>query len=93
VRRSRVRLAFLGFAGAVAFAATGCGEEDLGGAPDVRGLSLPSAEKELKQAGYSPDVQTDAAFGVIVESNFTVCSQEAPKGQLVPIDVSNDNCE
>ena len=29
-------------------------------------------------------------FGVIVEENYTVCSQEAPKGKLVPLDVSKE---
>ncbi len=68
----------------------GCGEADLGDAPDVRGLSLPSAESQLKKAGYNADVSSDGAFGVIVEENWVVCEQDTPVGKLVPIDVSRD---
>lgn len=83
-------IAAFGAIAALTFGA--CGEEDLGAAPDVRGLSLPSAEKQLDQAGYSADVQTDATFGVIIESNFTVCDQSSPQGKLVPIEVDNAGC-
>lgn len=67
-----------------------CGEEELGAAPDVRGLSLPSAEKQLQDAGYEPDVQSDAVFGVIVESNWVVCDQHEPEGKLVPVEVDRE---
>ncbi len=68
-----------------------CGSsEDLGGAPDVRGLTLPAAEEKLEQAGYSASVKNDALFGVIVPSHFTVCSEHSPKGKLVPLDVSKE---
>lgn len=71
----------------------GGGTESVSGsAPDVEGLSLPTAKKQLKGAGYSADVQTDAAFGVIVPSNFTVCSQEDAQGNVVPIEVDNHGC-
>lgn len=67
-----------------------CGEEDLAGAPDVRGLPLPEAKTQLEEAGYSAAVTDDATFGVIIESHFVVCDEHSPKGRLVPIDVSKD---
>jgi hypothetical protein len=69
----------------------GCGGDDLGDAPDVRGLSLPAAERTLKQQNYSADVTSDGLFGVIVEENWTVCEQKEPQGRLVPLEVSK-NC-
>jgi hypothetical protein len=68
----------------------GCGSADLGNAPDVRGLSLPSAKQRLESAGYRADVQSDAMFGVIVESNWTVCDEDSPQGKLVPIKVDRE---
>lgn len=67
-----------------------CGDEDLGGAPDVKGLTLDVAKQELKRDGWRTSVKDDAVFGVIVESHFTVCKQRSPKGKLVPLDVSKD---
>jgi hypothetical protein len=68
----------------------GCGGEDLGDAPDVRGISLPDAKRQLKREGYSASVTSDGLFGVIVEENWTVCEQKSPKARLVPIEVSKD---
>lgn len=67
---------------------SGCGEADLGGAPDVRGLPLDDAKIQLKKSGYTASESSDALFGVIVEENFTVCKQGTPKGRLVPLEVS-----
>lgn len=75
---------------ALALGLSACGSEDLGAAPDVRGLALPEAEALLKKAGFETTVTDDALFGVIVESHFTVCEQHSPEGQLVPIEVSKD---
>ena len=72
----------------MALAAAGCGGSDLGGAPNVQGLNLPDANKQLESAGYSSSVTTDAMFGVLVKSNYTVCEQKSPTGQLVPLEVS-----
>ena len=88
--RGFIRTAIVPFAVATALAASGCGGDDLGSAPDVRGLSLPSAEQRLKQAGFNADVSSDGTFGVIVESNWVVCDQSTPVGKLVPLDVSRD---
>lgn len=75
------------FAAVAVLAVAGCGE-DLGGAPDVSGLPLPEAKQELERAGFRSAVTSDAAFGVVVEENFTVCDQESPKSKLVPLEVS-----
>lgn len=83
----RKTIAALTVAGVLALAACGGGTGD---APDVRGLSLPAAEKQLKNAGYNTDVSSDGVFGVVVEENWIVCDQSEPKGQLVPLDVSRD---
>lgn len=73
----------------VATAVTACGgSEDLAGAPNVKGLALPEAKTQLKQAGYAPSVKSDALFGVVVEEHFTVCKEHSPNGKLVPLEVS-----
>lgn len=68
-------------------ALAGCGG-GLNGAPDVKGLSLPDAKQQLRQAGYRASVTSDATFGVIIEQNFTVCGESSPDGKLVPLKVS-----
>jgi hypothetical protein len=69
----------------------GCGgSANLEGAPDVRGLSLPSAEAVLHKKGYSADVKTGAFFGVIVKDHYTVCSESTPDNKLVPITAEKD---
>jgi hypothetical protein len=65
-----------------------CGGTDLGGAPSVKGLALPDANKQLQAAGFNSSVTDDSLFGVIVESHFTVCNQGTPNGKLVPLKVS-----
>jgi hypothetical protein len=70
----------------VAVALAACGQADLHGAPNVKGLSLPDAEQQLSGAGYEASVKTDAMFGVIVPSHYSVCSEDSPNGKLVPID-------
>lgn len=76
---------------AACIALIGCGE-DLGGAPDVKGLNLPDAKVRLKQAGFSTTVTSDGLFGVIIEENFTVCEQDTPNGKLVPLEVAKHGC-
>jgi beta-lactam-binding protein with PASTA domain len=58
------------------------------GVPDVRGLSLPDAKKQLESAGFSASVKSDGLLGVVVEEHWTVCDQDGPKGNLVPVNVS-----
>ncbi len=69
---------------------SGCGSASLNGAPNVRGLSLPSAEEQLNIHGYKASVTTGALFGVIVKSHYTVCSENTPNGKLVPIKVEKE---
>ena len=61
--------------------------------PDVRGLVLPDAEAALKKAkvGYTEHAK-DAAFGIIVKSNFTVCSEAYVSAHLVRLEVAKDGC-
>jgi uncharacterized lipoprotein YajG len=58
--------------------------------PDVRGLGLPDAKRRLKSSGYRASVHSDALFGVVIEENFTVCSQGDKNGHLVPLEVSKE---
>jgi hypothetical protein len=59
---------------------------DLHGAPNVKGLTLPVAEQQLKAHGFSADVHTNALFGVIVSQHYYVCSENSPQGHLVVVD-------
>jgi hypothetical protein len=74
----------------VVVALSACGSANLDGAPNVKGLSLPSAEEELQAAGYKASVTTGALFGVIVRSKYTVCSESTPDGKLVPLKVEKE---
>ena len=59
--------------------------------PEVRGVNLVDAEKVLKTAGYSATVHAkDAAMGILVRENFTVCESGTPIGKLVPITVAHE---
>jgi beta-lactam-binding protein with PASTA domain len=73
---------------ATAVGASACGQEDLGGAPNVKGLTLDVAQIQLKDAGFGVSAKDDSLFGVIIASHFTVCAQHTPTGKLVPLDVS-----
>jgi beta-lactam-binding protein with PASTA domain len=75
---------------ATGFAVSGC-SEDLGGAPNVKGLTLDVAQQQLEQAGFGISAKDDSIFGVIIPAHFTVCAQHTPTGKLVPLDVSK-NC-
>jgi hypothetical protein len=78
---------------ALTLAFAGCGGADFAGAPDVRGMNLVDADKMLQDAGYtSTIVQTEAMFGVIVESNFAVCDQDSTRGHIVPLRVAKHGC-
>jgi hypothetical protein len=75
---------------ALFFVLVGCGSTNLDGAPNVNGLSLPSAEEQLEAHGYKASVTTEALFGVIIKSHYTVCSEGTPDGKLVPIKVEKE---
>ena len=85
------KLAGLAAAIAAATSLLACGGADLHGAPNVKGLALPDAEQQLRQAGYTASVKTDALFGVIIPGHFSVCGEGSPNGKLVPITV-NKQC-
>jgi hypothetical protein len=89
VRRLVLALIVLGLLAVGAIAGCG-GSADLKGAPDVRGLSLPSAETVLHKKGYAADVSTGALFGVIVKDHYTVCSESTPDNKLVPVKVEKE---
>lgn len=72
----------------LALGVAGCGSEDLGGAPNVSGLTLDVATEQLKTAGWGVAAKDDALLGVLIPSHFTVCEQHSPNGKLVPLDVS-----
>lgn len=62
-------------------------------APDVVGLSLPEAKKQLSAAGYRTDASnTDTTFGIIVEENYTVCEQDDPRGNVVHVLAQKYGC-
>jgi hypothetical protein len=82
------KLATVGVVIAATSSLVACGGTDLRGAPNVKGLALPDAEQQLKQAGYAPSVKTDALFGVIIPEHFSVCDEGSPNGKLVPLTVS-----
>ena len=87
----KIKMLLVATVASLSFAA--CGEPDFAGAPDVRGLNLADARKTLEDAGYTPTVaETDAMFGVIVESNFAVCDQHDTTGHAVPVVVAKRGC-
>lgn len=70
-----------------------CGGGSAGGAddagavmPDVIGRQLDIALSDITDAGFDDDVDVDGGgtFGVVVESNWTVCAQSPAPGQ--PLD-------
>jgi hypothetical protein len=50
--------------------------------PDVVGKKLDAAKKAVENAGFDDDVEVEGGgvFGIVVESNWTVCSQEPAGG-------------
>ncbi len=61
--------------------------------PNVVGLPLPAAKQLLEEAGYrAAATNTDTAFGIVVESNYTICTQGEPRGNLVPVLAQKYGC-
>ncbi len=61
--------------------------------PSVLGLPLPAAKRLLKEAGYQAVAKnTDTAFGIVVESNYTICNQGKPRGNLVVVLAQKYGC-
>lgn len=61
--------------------------------PNVVGLPLPAARRALKEAGYrvAPE-NTDTTFGIVVEDNYTVCTQDPPRGETVVVLAQKYGC-
>ena len=62
-----------------------------GAAPQVVGDRLDIAKQTLSSAGYRARVSGGGVFGVVVEENWVVCSQQPPDGDRVDINVAR-NC-
>jgi hypothetical protein len=61
--------------------------------PNVVGLPLPAAEQVLSQAGYkAAATNTDTAFGIVVKSNYTICTEGPPRGNFVPVLAQKYGC-
>jgi uncharacterized protein YceK len=61
--------------------------------PNVVGLPLPAAEQLLREEGFKPAVRnTDTTFGILVPSHYTICEQDAPRGDLVPVLAQKYGC-
>jgi septal ring factor EnvC (AmiA/AmiB activator) len=61
--------------------------------PNVIGLPLPAARQVMKQAGYKvAPKNTDTAFGIVVEANYTICSQGKPRAGIVPVLAQKYGC-
>lgn len=72
----------------VLFGITGCGSDEKAATivmPDVTGKKLDVALSGIKSAGVEDDVDVDGGgtFGVVDESNWTVCTQTPAAGQPV----------
>lgn len=61
--------------------------------PNVEGLPLPAAKQELERAGYRTAAKnTDTTFGIIDPSNYTICEQGKPRGDLVVVLAQKYGC-
>ncbi|HET8814186.1 MAG TPA: PASTA domain-containing protein [Solirubrobacterales bacterium] len=61
--------------------------------PNVVGLPLDVAEELLEEADYRVAAKnTDTAFGIVVPSNYTVCTQSAARGDVVPVLAQKYGC-
>ncbi len=61
--------------------------------PNVVGLTLTSAESKLKSAGYRVDAEnTDTMFGIVNTDNYTVCTQDPPRGKMVHVLAQKYGC-
>lgn len=67
--------------------------EPSGDPPNVLGLPLPAARRQLKQSGYKTAAKnTDTTFGIIDPSNYTICNQGKPRGDLVVVLAQKYGC-
>ena len=74
-----VRLTVVALAAAVMVISAGCGGASAP-VPDVTGQRLDVAKADMEDAGYDTEEIGGGAFGVVVESNWTVCETDPPAG-------------
>lgn len=68
-------------------------EEGTAEVPDVVGMRLPEAESVLRAAGYRTQAEnTDTAFGIVVRSHYTICTQSEPHGSVVTVLAQKYGC-
>lgn len=61
--------------------------------PDTVGLTLTLAEELLEEAGYRVDAEnTDTALGIIDTDNYTICTQDPPRGTVVHVLAQKYGC-
>lgn len=79
IRRSGIALV----SAAALVSIAGCSGGDPITMPDVVGTKLDAAKSDVQKAGFEDDVEVDGGgmFGIVVESNWTVCSQEPASGE------------
>lgn len=72
-------------AAVVALIVAGCSGADPIAMPDVVGKKLDVAKSDVARAGIDQEVEVvgGGLLGVVVESNWTVCTQEPPSGAPV----------
>jgi beta-lactam-binding protein with PASTA domain len=61
-------------------AMAGCGSEANRPVPDVVGERLDVAKSTMNDGGYDTEAIGGGTFGIVVESNWTVCETEPPAG-------------
>ena len=63
----------------------GCGSEKSKVMPDVVGRQLDVALNEIKRAGVPQEVEVlgGGVLGIVDKSNWRVCEQEPPAGQVI----------
>jgi predicted small lipoprotein YifL len=73
-------------------ALTACGHKKPVG-PDVRGLNLVDAETTLMKANVAyTEHAKDALFGILVKSNYVVCSEAYVNPHEVRLEVAKSGC-
>jgi hypothetical protein len=86
MRRLAMMMVFLGVGLGLGLGLAGCGTSSKDVTmPDVTGKRLDSAKQAIKDAGFSddPKVIGGGVFGIVVDANWTVCSQSPGAGASV----------
>jgi beta-lactam-binding protein with PASTA domain len=81
------RIAVMSVVVAVLVPLVGCSGDESVTMPDVVGKRLDIAISDVERAGFDDEVEVlgGGSFGVLNESNWTVCSQEPREGDLVSV--------